>query len=269
MKTVLLSVIIWAFTAVSNPAGASGLAMPSQWGMHPDIAAAVTFTAPSETVIKNDEQPLAIVRRFRPTVNVRESAAQQWVEARVAQPLFHSDTLRTEQDGYAVVQMVDNSLIRVRPNSMLIIRGDVNERGGVNSRIDVERGGLNLQVSGRNSEYEVGTQTAVAAVKGTRFSVTLNSDGTTTIVCFTGALDVIARESGRSVELRGGRRALVNSSGQAVQTERVSRREMRRLEAEEVQLEEASVPDVLRIRLQNSDGDIREIEIPYFRNEKP
>jgi len=62
---------------------------------------------------------------------------------------------------------------------------------------------------------------------------------------------------------------LVNSSGQAVQTERVSRREMRRLEAEEVQLEEASVPDVLRIRLQNSDGDIREIEIPYFRNEKP
>ena len=78
-----------------------------------------------------------------------------------------------------------------------------------------------------------------------------------------------ARESGRSVELRGGRRALVNSSGQAVQTERVSRREMRRLEAEEVQLEEASVPDVLRIRLQNSDGDIREIEIPYFRNEKP
>lgn len=211
-------------------------------------------------------QPLAIVRRFRPTVNVRESGKQEWVEARVAQQLFHSDTLRTEQDGYAVVQMVDNSLIRVRPNSMLIIRGDVNDRGGVNTRIDMEQGGINLQVSGRVSEFEVTTQTSVAAVKGTQFSVVINPDGSTTIVCFSGEIEVTARNTGQSVDLRRGRRAIIDTQGRSVRAERVSVREMRRLEAAEVQMEASSIPDVLRIRLRNAEGDIREVEIPYFRN---
>lgn len=213
----------------------------------------------------DEPQPLAIVRRFRPTVNVRESGRHEWVEARVAQQLFHSDTLRTQQEGYAVVQMVDNSLIRVRPNSMLIIQGEVNSRGGVNSRINMEQGGINLQVIGRVSDFEVTTQTSVAAVKGTQFSVVINPDGSTTIVCFSGEVEVTARISGQTVSLRRGRRAFIDPQSRSVRTERVSLREMRRLQADEVRMEESSIPEVLKIRLRNADGDIREVEIPYFR----
>lgn len=225
-----------------------------------------TMVSASGAVSASSDQPLAIVRRFRPTVNVRDAGTRQWVEARVAQQLFHSDTLRTAQEGYAVVQMVDNSLIRVRPNSMLIIRGDVNDRGGVNSRIDMEQGGISLQVIGRVSDFEVATQTSVAAVKGTRFSVVINPDGSTTITCFSGEVEVSARATGQTVSLRRGRRAMIDPQARAVQTERVSVREMRRLEAEEVRLEESSQPEVLRIRLRNADGEVREVEIPYFRN---
>ncbi|MCH8496075.1 MAG: FecR family protein [Balneolales bacterium] len=217
--------------------------------------------------VNNDvRQPLAIVRRFRPTVNVSDSDQPVWVEARVAHELYDRDTLRTESDGYAVVQLVDNSLVRVRPNSMLIIRGDVNDRGGLNSRIDVENGSINLNVSGRQSEYEVGTQTAVAAVKGTQFSTTINPDGTSTFICFSGEVEVTAMESGQTVSLNQRRRAVVEADGQRIRTQRVSRREIRRLEREEVRLEEASTPSILRIRLMNSEGEIREIDIPYFEN---
>lgn len=279
MKTV--SCIVWFLLLLAAPTIATDLHKESQTlnpiqSYSPDILqysraenTAYISSMPS-TLLKTaaiaSGQPLAIVRRFRPTVNVRESSRQEWVEARVAQQLFHSDTLRTEQDGYAVVQMVDNSLIRVRPNSMLIIRGDVNDRGGVNTRIDMEQGGINLQVNGRVSEFEVATQTSVAAVKGTQFSVAINPDGSTTIVCFSGEIEVTARNTGQTVDLRRGRRAMIDTQGRSIRSERVSVREMRRLEAEEVQMEESSVPDVLRIRLRNADGDVREVEIPYFRN---
>ena len=216
--------------------------------------------------INEVRQPLAIVRRFRPTVNVRESDEPVWVEARIAHELYDRDTLRTEGDGYAVVQLVDNSLVRVRPNSMLIIRGDANDRGGLNSRINVESGSINLSVSGRQSEYEVGTQTAVAAVKGTQFSTTINPDGTSTFVCFSGEVEITALESGQTVSLVQRRRALVEADGRRIRLQRVSRREIRRLEREEVRLEEASSPSILRIRLMNNEGEIREIDIPYFEN---
>lgn len=209
-------------------------------------------------------QPLAIVRRFRPIVNIRESQEPEWTEARLAHELFDRDTLRTGDDGYAVVQMIDNSLVRVRPNSMLIIRGETNDRGGVNSRINVERGGLNLSVSGRQSDYEVQSGNAVAAVKGTQFSAVLNPDGSATFVCFTGEIAVIALNTGQEITLTPRRRAQVDAEGNTVQVRRVTRRTMRSLEQEEARLEEASRPSIMRIQFRNAEGEEREIDIQYF-----
>jgi hypothetical protein len=225
-------------------------------------ASTINFEPPATT----ERQPLAIVRRFRPSVIVRESTEPQWIEARMAQQLFDRDTLRTENDGYAVVQLVDNSLIRVRPNSMLVIRGETNERGGLNSRINVDRGTISLSVSGRQSEYEVGTQTAVAAVKGTSFRTTVNPDGSTTFLLFTGEITVMALRSGQLITMGPRNQATVDAEGNRIQRERLSRRNIQAEQNEEERLEQAATPSILRIRLVSPEGDVREIEIPYFRN---
>lgn len=212
-------------------------------------------------------QPLAIVRRFKPLVRVRESDKPEWVEVRMAQELFDRDTLRTFDDGYAVVQLVDNSLARVRPNSMLIIRGEANGRGGLNTRISVEEGGFNLNVSGRQSEYEVATPGAVAAVKGTEFFTQINPDGTSTFTCFSGIVEVRAVTSGQTTNLTRRRRATVSSDGVSIQVQNVSSREIRRMQNEEDRMEATATPKYIRIRVKNSDGEVREIEIPYFEKQ--
>jgi hypothetical protein len=251
--------------ATSNPSAADSTFALNSITNQP-VTSNSTASATLELPATAERQPLAIVRRFRPSVIVRESAEPEWVEARLAQQLFDRDTLRTENDGYAVVQLVDNSLIRVRPNSMLVIRGETNDRGGLNSRINVDRGSISLSVTGRQSEYEVGTQTAVAAVKGTEFRTTVNPDGSTTFLLFSGEITVRALQSGELINLRPRNQATVDPSGNRIQRERLSRRNIQSEQAQEQQLEQATAPSILRIRLVSPDGDIREIEIPYFRN---
>jgi hypothetical protein len=215
----------------------------------------------------SDDKPLAIVRRFKPEVLVRFSNQRTWVQAEMAQQLFDRDTLRTGEDGYAVVQLVDNSIARVRPNSLLIIRGEVNDRDGVNSRISVESGSMNISVTGRQSEYEILTPTGVAAIKGTQISATVNDDGSSTFVCFTGEVLVSAINTGQQVSLTRRRRAIIDPAGNTIRVESVSRREVRRIENEETNMQEAATPKFLRIRMMNAAGEIVDVEIPYFEQD--
>ncbi len=223
-----------------------------------------------ETLVNADgERPLAIVRRFRPDVDVRESRRPGWVPARVAYPLYDRDTLRTEGDGYAVIQLIDNSLARVRPNSVLVVRGEQNKRGGLNSRIQVESGEVNLRVEGRVSEYEVSTPTAVAAVKGTEFDTEVLGDGSTVVTCYTGVVEVTATNSRQVQSLTRRRRAVVDSEGEQIRTETVSNREVRDNQNEYNQLDSSTAPKILRLRFVNADGQVQEIEIQYFEKQNP
>lgn len=212
-------------------------------------------------------RPLAIVRRFRPMVQIRDTGNVEWVEAKVAYQLFDKDTLRTEREGYAVLQLIDNSLARVRPNSVLVIRGEPNARNGLNSRIQVESGEVNLKVEGRVSQYEVATPSAVAAVKGTEFTTRILENGSSEFVVFSGVVEVRANASGQTQNLTRRRRAVVDAEGMDIVTTTISNQELRRTQAEYTQLDTSARPKVIRIRFVNASGQLQDIEIQYF--EKP
>jgi hypothetical protein len=209
-------------------------------------------------------RPLAIVRRFRPMVQIRDTGNVEWVEAKVAYQLFDKDTLRTEREGYAVLQLIDNSLARVRPNSVLVIRGEPNARNGLNSRIQVESGEVNLRVEGRVSQYEVSTPSAVAAVKGTEFTTRILEDGSSEFIVITGVVEVKANASGRTQNLTRRRRAVVDPEGNEIVTTTVSNQEVRRTQNEYTQLDTNAKPKVVRIRFVNASGQVQEIEVQYF-----
>lgn len=219
-----------------------------------------------QNVAINDGQPLAIVRRFRPLVRVREAENPQWVEASLAKELFDRDTLRTDAEGYAVVQLVDNSLARIRPNSMLIIRGEVNSQSGLNTSFNLESGSMNLDVNGRQSEYEVRTPSATASIKGTRVRSTVNEDGSSTFTCFTGLVSIRALNSSREIMLNRRRQAIVDPNGQTIEVRTLSRSEIRRLEREENSAEQTATPKRIIIRMRNAEGEIKEVEIPYYES---
>lgn len=221
------------------------------------------------TANQQAQRPLAIVRRFRPMVQVRDSENVEWVEASVAYQLFDKDTLRTESEGYAVLQLIDNSLARVRPNSVLVIRGEPNSRNGLNSRIQVESGEVNLRVEGRVSQYEVATPSAVAAVKGTEFTTRILLDGSSEFICYSGVVEVKANTSGRAQNLTRRRRAVVDPNGNNIIINTLSNQEVRRNQSEYQQLDTSSKPKVVRIRFVNADGQVQEIEIQYFEKLQP
>jgi hypothetical protein len=255
MRTLILLLLI--STQVVNldaatgfESGKTGLLLPSR-----------------ESSTSATTRPLAIVRRFKPMVRIKESGKPSWVDAQMAFQLFDRDTLRTGADGYAVLQLVDNSLARVRPNSELVIRGEQNARGGLNSRIQVESGELSLKVEGRVSQYEVATSSSVASVKGTEFTTRILPNGDTEFTCFSGVVEIMALGTGQTVSLTRRRRAVVDAEGNDIVVSTVSTREVRQAQNQTQELDTAAKPKVIRLRFVNPDGQVREIEIRYF--EKP
>jgi hypothetical protein len=228
---------------------------------------AVTVSPGAGISERNEERPLAIVRRFRPIVVVKHTSEAEWLEAKITQPLFDKDTLRTGPDGYALIQFMDNSLARVRPNSLLVIRGETRDRGSTFSRITLEAGELLLNVNGRQSNYEVQTRTAVASVKGTTFNTKIEDDLTTVFTGFSGVVEIIALNSGQTVTLTRRNRVRVDQRGETVTLETISSTELQNLQQQYDDLEEGTRPDILRLRFMNRSGQVREIDIRYFETD--
>lgn len=211
-----------------------------------------------------DERPLAIVRRFRPVVVVKQSAQIEWVDARMTQPLFDMDTLRTGPDGYALIQFMDNSLARVRPNSLLIIRGETRERGSTFSRITLEAGEIFLNINGSQSNYEVQTRTAVASVKGTSFNSKIEDDLTTVFTGASGVVEIMALNSGQTVSMTRRNKVRVDQRGETITLENISSSELQNLLQQYEDLEDGTRPNIMRLRFMNRSGQTREIDIRYF-----
>ena len=76
---------------------------------------------------KND-RPLAIVKRFKPNVDVENKSADRSkrlnLDTDKGEQLFNGDTLRTDSEGYALVVFMDKSIAKVKPQSLLIVRGE-------------------------------------------------------------------------------------------------------------------------------------------------
>lgn len=220
------------------------------------------------TLEYNPEKPLAMVRRFKPQVIVKERDKNEWINAHRAHQLFSSDTLRTDHEGHAVVQFMDNSIARLKPNTELTVTGESNSVRSTSARMAVEIGEIYLNVTGQQSNYDIVTPTAVAAVKGTSFVSQIRADGSSTFTGLSGIVEVTATASGRQVNLNRRDRAFVESTGNEIEITRVSEQEVNDMEQEYTHdFDETATPGTLRLRFRNSDGQLREVELDYFDNE--
>lgn len=214
------------------------------------------------------ERPLAIIRRFKPDVFVKHADDKTWSDAKMASPLFDSDTLRTESDGYAAVQFMDNSLVKIKPNSLLIIRGEVIDKNSTASRIAVEVGEIFLNVTKRQSKFEVNTPTAVASVKGTSYNTDVDKDGSTTVLVLSGSVELIATKTGQKVTLKRSDKGNVNAKNSNLTVTKASKKEMGEKENDYDNLDSGTKPKTIKLRFQNDVGQSREIEIQYFEKEQ-
>lgn len=64
------------------------------------------------------------------------------------------DTIQTQADGKATVQMIDGSTLNVRPNSTVVIRDSTSIFGGTNVRVSLDTGQLNVKTQDQSEASE-------------------------------------------------------------------------------------------------------------------
>ena len=103
---------------------------------------------------QNSPRPLAVVRRFIPTVELYSMDKLPVVlnAEDGNEQLFNGDTLKTDKKGYALVIFMDNTIAKVKPESILIVRGEEKTTDKNSTRrIDLEKGEIFLEVEPQGS----------------------------------------------------------------------------------------------------------------------
>lgn len=237
-------------------------------GLYSALLLLISFVLAATSVYESAvDRPLAIVRRFKPQVEFKKAGNGEWAEAKMAQQLFSGDTLRTGPQGYAAVQFMDNSLVKVKSNSLLVVMGEVRGKDNTATRLAVELGEVFLNVTKRNSDFEVATPSAVAAVKGTGFSTSVDEAGQSTFVVVEGIVEVVALRSGQKATLQRGKKASVDKSGQNLTTSNASTNEMNETQQSFDDDDQNATPKILRLRFVNDKGEVREFELKYYEQQ--
>ncbi|NET33714.1 MAG: FecR domain-containing protein [Cyanothece sp. SIO1E1] len=215
--------------------------------------------------VEEQERPLAIVRRFKPNVELASINRETFtldLEENIGERLFHGDTLSTDPEGYALVIFMDNSIAKVKPLSQLIVRGEEQPNSrNTNRRIDLDAGEIFLEVEPQGSgSFEVATSRSLASVKGTRFGSTALGY----VWVEEGQVDVTATNSGETVSLFQQMYAEVDEAGNSIDSGTLTEDEVDDLQQGFDTLDEDLIEKPVIIRFRDANGQIREVTITIF-----
>lgn len=118
-------------------------------------------------------QNAARIISFEGDVRITRAATRETVLVTKEIWAAAGDTIQTQADGRAIVQMIDGSVITVRPNSTVVIRDNSSLFGGNNVRVSLDDGQLNVRtkeqpentenvVEMRDSETQIRPQSDVS-----------------------------------------------------------------------------------------------------------
>ena len=210
------------------------------------------------------ERPLAIVRRFKPEVQLANGDKDFVLDLteNLGEQLFSGDTLSTDSKGYALVIFMDNTVAKVKPESMLIVRGESLADSKISDRrINLESGEIFMEVEPIGSgTFEVATSRSLASVKGTKFGTKAYGY----IWVQEGQVDVTATTSGQTVSLFEKMFAEIDNQGNNIQSGTLTDEEIGKLDEGFEELDEDLIERTIILRFKDVNGQIREVPINIF-----
>jgi hypothetical protein len=90
-------------------------------------------------------QDAAKIISFEGEVRITRASTRETILVTKQTYVAAGDTVQTQVDGRAVIQMIDGSLYSVRPNSTVVVRDTTSLFGGKNVRVRVDDGQLNVR----------------------------------------------------------------------------------------------------------------------------
>ena len=91
---------------------------------------------------------------FEGDVRVTRAATRETIIVTKATYVSAGDTVQTQADGRAQIQMIDGSVLTIRPNSTVIIRDSSSIFGGKNVRVALDAGQLNVRTEDQPADTD-------------------------------------------------------------------------------------------------------------------
>ena len=109
------------------------------------------LTAPEKTEIPKDA---ARIVSYEGDVRVIRASTRETILITKQTYVAAGDTVQTQADGRAQIQMIDGSMLSVRPNSTIVIRDSSSIFGGTNVRVTLDEGQLNVKTQEQTESSE-------------------------------------------------------------------------------------------------------------------
>lgn len=154
------------------------------------------------------------------TVELETSGTLVWVQVTEPTPVFEGDTIRTGADGEASINLYDQGVLHLAPESVMVIDAaawDETSPDVFTGEIFLEAGNLWSRLFdfvSPESDFSVRTSTAVATVRGTTFWVGALSDNASRVYVDNHTVDVKAFATGKELAVTSGQMARTETKGQ-------------------------------------------------------
>jgi hypothetical protein len=188
----------------------------------------------------------------------RRVSGQEWEKATRGQTLASGDIVKTGAKSFAVLKLKDNSLLRLREESEVVVTGTL--RGKEFSKsIQVRQGvvGFNIKKQGPGEQFRFSSPTSVASVKGTGGVLRVNGSDTLTVV--EGLVSLTNSVSNTSVDVPAGYTGISRPDGTV--ESRIST--AAELTAAEDAMRTGDQPRQLKLELKNSQGQQKDLIIDF------
>ncbi len=124
------------------------------------------------------------------------------------------DRIDTRGGGRVVIDLSDGSMVLVAPESVVTLK-DYRAAASLRELFDITLGMVRVRINhfaGKPNPYRMNSPTASIAVRGTEFSIEVDAEGTTQVVVFEGAVEVVSLANPeRRVLIEAGRGVLVQA----------------------------------------------------------
>ncbi|MDD8018681.1 MAG: FecR family protein [Bacteroidota bacterium] len=156
----------------------------------------------------------AVAAIFKPVGEVDyKTESKDWSKAKPATPLLSGDIVRTQENSFAIVKFLENSVLRVQEKSEVTISGEIAKRE-FSKNVYIERGGLGFDVKKRpNEKFEFSTPTSVASIRGTGGLLLAGRDSNDVLILGNGTVDYQNLLSHFTTKVTGGQTAYSFSNG--------------------------------------------------------
>jgi len=128
-------------------------------------------------------------------VQLLSQGARDWIEAHEGLPIESGDEIETGDDGVAEMELSENVLWLVEPNTHIVTEHMETDRGRLNLSNGVLLGKVDSKRISIPQQWEFNMPTAVCAVRGTEFALDVAEPREAHVGVFEGAVEIQAAES--------------------------------------------------------------------------